>query len=77
MLKDDINRYMDITGVTNFKFCVNSGISLSTLRNILTDVQVKPTIEERVYKYMLSTSKELNQLISGMSKEDIQNVNVD
>ena len=68
MLKDDINRFMDITGITQFKFCLNCGISTTSLKNIiLYDKEVSPKIESKIYSYMSSASKELSEFVKGLN----------
>lgn len=66
MLKDNILRYLEITGVTQFKFCLNCGISTSSLKNIFDDKQVSPKVESKIYNYMSSASKELNEFVTGL-----------
>ena len=67
MLKDNILRYINITGITQFKFCLNCGISTSSLKNIFDDKQVSPKVESKIYSYMSSASKELNEFVTGLS----------
>ena len=67
MLKDNILRYLEITGVTQFKFCLNCGISTTSLKNIIMyDKEVSPKIESKIYSYMSSASKELNEFVTGL-----------
>ena len=68
MLKDNILRYLEITGVTQFKFCLNCGISTTSLKNIIMyDKEVSPKIESKIYSYMSSASKELNEFVTGLN----------
>ncbi len=63
IVKADITRFLDITGITKYKFSLKCGISCSSLDKIFYDKYVSPNIINKVYSYMKSAPNELSEFV--------------
>lgn len=63
VIKADITRFLEITGITKYKFCIKCGISTSSLDKIFYDKYVSSNIINKVYSYMKSAPKELSEFV--------------